>query len=315
MEKNKAKAFAERVENIFIEYKRVKDIYRKLDSIRVNKRIKNNSKTPKHLFITGPSGSGKTQIALHYVKMNAGYIEVDEEGTEYDIKPVVYLEAPEPFTVGELYQSIIQALGAPRLKGSPKVGTLKDQAFALLEKQKVEMLIIDEIDYTIDSRHVKPLEAMKTFKYISNMAKVSVVCMGAPETEFLRKIAFQYFRRFPCIKLDKFADCNDEFCGFLTAMEEYIQPPKPLRLGDKESLYPQFLFRVSMGLVGVVTNILQEAYRLLDVSTERYFDINKAIITPNILMEAYKITLGDVDEEEFSRMLTMTSEKRNKAVV
>lgn len=115
-------------------------------------------------------------------------------GTEIDVQPVAFLELPHPFTTLEFYQSIVTALGAPNLLSRPTVGAVKRQVFTLLRKQKVEMLILDEIDYINESRHVTPEEAMETLKHVSNSADVSLVCIGSPDVESLLKVKFQYFR-------------------------------------------------------------------------------------------------------------------------
>ena len=51
---------------------------------------------------------------------------------------------------------------------------------------------------------------MDAIKHIGNVAKVSLVCIGTPPVDNLRKLNFQYFRRFPKIELERFNKIDDE---------------------------------------------------------------------------------------------------------
>lgn len=107
-----AKDFAERVANVYVNYPRIQRIYDMLSSMRCLGEFNGRTESQSNLFIIGQSGVGKTKMIKKYTEMNKGYVKIDD-GVEYDIKPVVYLELPNPFTILELYQSIIRALGAP----------------------------------------------------------------------------------------------------------------------------------------------------------------------------------------------------------
>jgi len=203
-----AQKFAKRVANIHIIYPRIQRIYDVLSSMRCLGAFNDRNESQSNLFIIGESGVGKTQMIKRYAEMNKGYVKIEDE-VEYDIKPVVYLEIPDPFTVLELYQSIIKALGAPQIMYRPSIGDAKRQAFMLLEKQQVEMLIFDEMDYILNSRYVKPQEAMDAIKHIGNIASASLVCIGTPDVDSLRKLNFQYFRRFPKIELEIFNELDN----------------------------------------------------------------------------------------------------------
>lgn len=211
---DECKEFAQRIARLNVEHARILKVWEMLDSMRFNRTLEEDDDTPRNLFLSGPSGVGKTKCMKKYAKKFPGYIETDEDGTEYDIVPVAYMELPNPFTIEEFYQSIFGALGAERTAGQPKVGDVKTRAFELIKKQKVEMLILDEMDYVQTSRAVTPKEAMQTFKHVSNQCNISLVFVGGPETEELVEISFQYFRRFPKIPLEHFTECDEEFCNF-----------------------------------------------------------------------------------------------------
>lgn len=300
---NQYKNFAGRVAKIHIVHKKIEKIWSMLDSMRDHHNIGDNQNSPRHLFIMGMSGVGKSRMVQKYAETNPGYIYKDEDGTEIDIKPVVYLEMPDPFTILEFYQSIIAALGAPNLPGRPTIGSVKRQVFNLLEFQKVEMLILDEVDYIMESRSVKPMEAMEAIKHVSNMAKVSLVCVGSLKIEALRKLDFQYFRRYPKVTLDRFSECDEEFCQFLKGIEDQIHSPIELGFDKLEKGIPQLLFGMCNGFVGILTPILQEMFRISGVFSNDFDDFTKAKLTVDNLSKAYEVIVGDLNEEEFIKII------------
>lgn len=304
--KNEMKtSFAERVANLNIVHPRVKKIWETLDSIRRHNKFQSSNKSPRHRFIFGLSGVGKTQMMRRYANLeqNKLYIYEDEEGTEYDIRPVVYVDLPDPFTIMELYQSIICGLGAPQLSGRPTIGEVKRQVFTLLEKQKVEMLILDEMDFILVSRFVTEEEAMSAIKHIANNGGVSVICVGTPDADKLRKCDSQHFRRYPPMRIERFKHCDDEFLNLLKSIKDELSPPNDIGFDLINSIIPGALHRLTYGLVGYLTPIIQETYDLLGVFNPD-FDENTTILDfSSKLEEAYRNIVGDVTEGEMNNMI------------
>lgn len=300
---SESREFAERVSQLSIDHPKIKRIWDMFDSIRAHRKLGGNIYSPRHMFIIGDSGVGKSQMAKKYAALYPGYTRIDGDGTEYDIRPVVFMELPDPFTILEFYQSIVKALGAPELVGRPTIGEVKRQAFELIKSQEVEVLLLDEMDYILSSKYVKREQAMEAIKHVGNTANISLVCIGTPDAEPLQSLNFQYFRRFPITRLERFTECDDEFCSFLSSIEEYLKPPKPIGLGDKVTFLPQLLHESSKGLVGIITPTIQEAYRLLGVFEDDLFDYSKDVLTPPILIQAYKKIVGDQKVEDFERKL------------
>lgn len=269
----------------------------------MQKRYGGRECSPRHLFIVGESGVGKSKMVQKYTQKYPGYVHKDSDGTEYDIKPVVYLELPDPFTILEFYQSIISALGAPIVSSRSSIGDVKRQAFKLIEKQQVEMLIFDEMDYILTTRYVKHMEAMEAMKHIANNGNISMVCVGTPNAEVLQRLNFQYFRRYPITRFERFKECDDEFCEFLKRIEEEIGAPISIELSNKDKFIPQLLHFMSKGLVGILTPVIQEAYRLQGVFEVGFSDFNRLKLTVNSLKEAYQNIVGDITDEDFRTML------------
>lgn len=296
-----------RVNELNIEHPIYQEVQNILDDLRPDHDLVEYEYNPQHLFIIGESGVGKSRLVKRYAMANPYFTQVEEDGTEIDVKPVVYAELPNPFTILEFYQTIVRALGAPQFAGV-RVGDVKRQALSLLSELRVEMLILDEVNYVLGSRYVNKSEAMEAFKHVSNAANVSVVLVGTPETKELTTLSFQYFRRFPRYELHRFKKCDNHFCSLLDRVEKHIAPPDLIGLGNLETGLPQVLHAMSGGLLGALIPILQTTYRkmLRQYDLDDLDDAEKFI---ELLAVAQTRILGD-NEVEFMAMLEQ-SEQRN----
>ncbi|MEW4220733.1 TniB family NTP-binding protein [Rossellomorea marisflavi] len=286
-------AFAERVAALFVEHEKIKEVYTLIEAIQTHQGF--NAKC-KHMFVLGGSGVGKSKMAENFVKKYPPTVSIDEDGTEFDIKPVIYVETPHPFTWKELYFSILGSLGSARIDG--KVGDLKDRAFHLLQAQQVKMVFLDEIHNILTSTAVSNKGAMEHLKHMTNLTNVSLVLMGTPEAKVLRDLDDQYKTRYRIKHLKRFEECDEEFCSFLDLIEEQLDPPFDIGLGDEESGLPQLLHYMSKGKVGFLIPIIQEAYRLNGVFEDDFNDFSKAKLRAADIDRAYKNMVGDEEIEE-----------------
>lgn len=293
-EERKYHPFAERLLSLNIEHPQVKNIYRMFDSI-----MERPGKT-RHLFITGSSNVGKSTLAEKYLEKHPVYTEVDEEGTEIDKRPVILVEVPHPFTLSEFYHEILDALGTPRFVGRHNINDLKVRAYDLIEKQEVKLIIFDEINNILTSP-ISDKTAMDAIKQMANKTRVPLVLMGTPESVKLRIIDEQYKSRYRPKNLNRFEECDEEFCGFLRKIEEQISPPKSLYLWDKKMYLPQLIHYMSKGKVGYITPLLIEAFSLLGVFDKEYNDFDNLKLTEDILKEAYQIILGDALDDDLDK--------------
>lgn len=287
------KKFAERARNIFIEHSEVTKLYSVLDSILDSNSLGKNNTSPRHGFIIGESGSGKTQALKNYGDRYPVRTEIDDNLDERDIKDVVYLEMPNPFTIGELFQTIVCELNGQKIKSRATIGELKRQAFYLLEARKVKMLIFDEANYMIGSRFATSTEAMEALKHIANSSNVSIICAGIPEIKSLVDLSFQYKRRYPVYEFRKFQSYNDEFLNYYHAMEDFLKIDPKIEVFKMGNKAPEILFTICKGLVGSITPIVQESFRLLGVFDKDFNDLSKATIRINTLLEAYENVTGE----------------------
>ncbi|WP_338540619.1 TniB family NTP-binding protein [Paenibacillus tundrae] len=298
-------SLAYRVANLNVSYPKIEQVWHVLDSIRTQNKYKEGATNygKRHISVIGPSGVGKSQGLLRYEELNKGITELSaDKSTEVDTMPVVYVELPDPFTIKELYQHISHALGFPELPQRISIGDAQRQAFHLLREQKVEVLILDELDYILSS-NVTYKAAMNAIKKIANKANITLVLAGTPEAEDLLKINFQNYRRYPKMYINRFEQCDEEWCRLLERMEESLALNYSIGLGDPMTKLPQLLHSMSFGLLGILTPILQEMYSLLGVFDGVDKEVTFTSETLDVLKQAYQNINGDLPRDEFTSML------------
>ncbi|MCA4756944.1 TniB family NTP-binding protein [Mycolicibacterium fortuitum] len=289
-------SFIERINELFIEHDEVLRIWKKFDSLRLcNARSKDDTGKrmhkgdPRHLFLMGLSGVGKTQIGERYAERNPGYwLETEEE--KIKIMPVIYVELPFPFTQLSFYTEILRALGTENIRRDARINHIKERVLMLLKKQRVEMIIFDEMNFIMRTKRFDDQEAMEMLKDLTNKCQLSIVCMGTPKIEPLRKMEDEYIRRFGIDTIKKFEECDDSFYKLVTDIENHIGPKHKIKMGDPATRLPQLLHRWSQGRIGYVHIILKEAYRLLGVFEEGFNELETTVLTVKVLHEA-KINL------------------------
>ncbi|WP_018756435.1 TniB family NTP-binding protein [Paenibacillus terrigena] len=316
MIKNHYKEFQNRISNLFIEHDEVTRIWKRLDKNRRNKREGVESDdSPINLFIEGKSGAGKSMTLKKYVKKNKGWTVVDEDETETDIKPVIYMTLPVPFTYKGFYNNILKAMNLPARNAD--VDRIKTQAFDMMKELKVEMLIIDEVDYLLASTFVQRKAVMENIKDIANSADVCLVCVGTLSIEELRTLNTQHIRRYPKTVLKHFEKCDDSFKEFIKSIEGQLSPPPGLLDWSKdESAFPELLFDLTGGLVGWMKPILREAFDIIGVMEEDFSDFSiLKNLNGTVLAEAQKNIIGEFADNDMAKILAdeLVSEEEDSA--
>ncbi|MEO2255406.1 TniB family NTP-binding protein [Paenibacillus amylolyticus] len=309
MDKNKYIAFQDRVINLYIEHPEVKQIWKSLDSKRMwRSRGLDNFNSPHHMFLMGKSRVGKTQAVKRYAKQSVKQSErsfyYDEEGSKIKIIPAVFAEIPDKFTPKEFYNNIIEGLGAIKLYGRVEVGQLKDRALYLLKKHRTEMLILDELDYLLPYAAKTREQAMELLKGLANKAGVCLICVGTPEIEVLRTMNEQFIGRYPPRTIPRFEQCDDSFISLLNEIEIEFGLDKPIGLADTALGYPLVLHKLSLGFIGWLVPMLQNAMEIIGVMEPDFNDFNLLDqLNGNVLIEAKKNVVGDITKNDVQKIL------------
>lgn len=195
----------------------------------------------------------------------------------------------------DFYKRIIKALGAPIVRSDARVNYLKDQALHLLVKQRTEMIIFDEMNFIMRTKRFDNQEAMEMFKDLTNEGRVCLVCMGTPQIESLRTMEDEYIGRFGRERISRFENCDEKFQNLLVQIEEILQPPAPIGLGDVKTGLPALLHFYCQGRIRYLHNIIIEAYRLLGVFESDFHDISKSQLNVELIERAKYNLFGEID--------------------
>ncbi|WP_342419770.1 TniB family NTP-binding protein [Paenibacillus sp. FSL H8-0168] len=300
------KNFQNRVTNLYIEHPELVRIWNRLDRNRKIKRSNRvNDDTPINLFIEGYSGAGKTQCLKKYVRRNPPITKTEEDGTEVDTRSVLYMNLPIPFTYKGFYNSILQSIDNDFPLSNSDVNRIKHQAFSLIKKLEVEMLIIDEMDYLLASTYVQRKAVMENIKDIANSTDVCLVCVGTHAIEELRMLNTQHLRRYPKTVLNHFTSCDSTFLNFLSEVERQLAVPQEFKLDwDNEgSAFAPLLFSITNGLVGWVKPIIRETMDLIGVFEDDFSDFSiLKKINGDVLLEAQRNIIGNFAEEDMTKI-------------
>lgn len=251
----------------------------------------------------GKSRVGKTQIMKKYAKKNKGYIHVKDDLTEVDVIPVVYTLLPSTVTLKGFYNQILKGLEAKRFE-KQDVDSIKSRVLRLLKEQKVEMLILDELDYLLASTYVNKKQVMELVKDLVNETGVCVVCVGTPAIEELRTLNDQLVGRFPPVTIPWFKECDDAFIELLEEIEGKLDLEKPLGLANRNSAWPYLLHELSGGLIGWLKPILREAFDIVGVFDSKFSDFSILDkIDGKVLHQARENVIGQLTEEEINNFL------------
>ncbi|TCM99450.1 TniB protein [Paenibacillus sp. BK033] len=302
------RAFQKRVENLYVEHPEITRIWNRLDRNRKNKKsIDESDDSPINLFIEGLPGSGKTQCTKKYRKRAISIRKYDEvEGLWYNTRPVLYMPLPIPFTYKGFYNNILRSIDPYFPTSNLDIDKIKHQAFSLLRKLEVEMLIIDEMDYLLASTYVQRKAVMENIKDIANSADVCLVCVGTHAIEELRTLNTQHLRRYPRTVLGHFKSCDESFLSFLKSLEEQLAPPAPIVLdwSSPDSAFAPTLFEITRGLVGWIKPIIREAMDLVGVFDENFKDFSiLENIDGAVLLEAQLNVIGSFAEEDMAKIM------------
>lgn len=139
---------------------------RKLNDKIAKVRRYNSMGQQRNFLLGGQSGMGKTTYLDWYSWIHLPTVEY-----EYNRVPVVKIDAPtNQNTARPLYRRIILATGLTYLKDDD-VDTLLENLVIYLQKCRVEVLIIDEVE------HLKKAELKRCVLEISNMTRgIPIIC-------------------------------------------------------------------------------------------------------------------------------------------
>jgi hypothetical protein len=184
---------------------------------------------PPCLLVVGPTGAGKSTLVATYAREHPAVLT--ESGITY---PVVRATIPTPATIKALAMVLLAALGDPRAT-SGTVGSMTYRLTHYFRDCKVELLILDEVQYFRDRDNRRVLEnASNWLKTLIKETGVACVLVGLQgEAEEVVRLNPQLARLFgePHVLLpfaweERRPETVREFVAFLALVEEALPLPE-----------------------------------------------------------------------------------------
>ncbi|WP_159879070.1 TniB family NTP-binding protein [Aquitalea denitrificans] len=210
---------------------------------------------PRHLMILGPSGAGKSSVLEEYVR----YFPVIEE-TEFRRIPVLRVEIKSSPTVRSVAEDILKTMGIPMAyRGT--VNEKTDRVISSLQKLKVELLMLDEVQHLLGSskRSFGSNNETEWLKTLLNQIEIPVVLAGLPYAQALLSTNEQLRRRLDGVcNLTPFSvedeDTAADFAGVISWFDSEVHDGQPIGLHEGDMLYR--LFYATNGLIGYLSKLL-----------------------------------------------------------
>jgi hypothetical protein len=217
------------------------------------------------IAVYGDSGMGKSMIVGRFKQDDAFLPEADSGMIQRKSLVVELSGGP-----GErrLYAQILTALGAPHNPRSTIVG-LEQTTLRLLHAVGVQVLLIDEIHNIIAGSWREQRVILNTLRFLSNEAKLSLVCSGITEAREAINGDVQLARRLDVLTLPRWK-ANDDFQQLVLAIIRNfpLRQPSVLTAGGLKRV-----LRVTGGVTSKIFRLLNEvAIEAIETSTEQLTD-------------------------------------------
>ena len=228
------------------------------------------------MLLMGDSGSGKTTFGE---LVQAIYAKDDD-------RRIVIIDASGARTMREVYGRVLQSLDGP-VSRTMHTPDREMAVIRILRLLKVRALVVDEIQSVAEGTPRDQRRVLDGLKYLMNVAKVPLICLGAPESERSLVTDRHLAQRLKVFRLEPWKVDND-FLDFLLAVLAQLPLRKPSLLRDERVL--AFLIKASSGGLRRIMSIVTSAAVQAVLSGEER-------LTLRGLMDAVDVPSRQVREE------------------
>ena len=217
--------------------------------------------------IIGASGIGKSTAISRAISLITGnkVIEVDEPYTT--IIPCLVVQCPFDSSVKglllEILRKVDEYLGSKYYENAMRVRATTDMLIGSVSQvalNHIGLLIVDEIQNVVNSKHGKSLVGMLT--QLINNSGISIAMVGTPESALFFEQAMQLARRSLGIQYGNMSyDAYfEEFCDVMFSYQ-FVRNETILTPGIMEWLYEH-----SAGIISVVISLVHDAQEIAILS-------------------------------------------------
>jgi type II secretory pathway predicted ATPase ExeA len=232
----------------WIGYTRAKQLLDKLDDLLTHPKT---HRMP-NLLIIGDTNAGKTMLANRFVQAHPADDNPDGEAV---IVPVFAVQAPPGPDENRLYNTMLEALGAPYTPRA-HVAQKQVQVLRILKQIGLRMLIIDEVQNILTGPVTKQRQFLNVLKYLGNDLQIPLVGLGTTEALRAMQADPQLANRFEPAALPRW-QLDQEFQMLLASFERALPLREPSRLAD--ATLARKLLALSEGSLGELAALLTAA--------------------------------------------------------
>ncbi|PXX51125.1 TniB family NTP-binding protein [Aquitalea magnusonii] len=212
---------------------------------------------PLCMLITGDTGVGKSTLIDTFKQLHPKQNTV--EGTEI---PVLEASLQLPVTIGGLFSSILDAMGAPYADRGT-VEFKRRRLMELLKRCRVQLVILDEFQHLVERGTRQRIEAVAdAIKSLINHSGIPFILVGMPTAHAVLEYSPQLAGRFPLRRdlpsfnwLERPAD----FERLLTFFEQALPFEKPS--GFCDDTLPARFYLATGGNFRAFTTLIYDASR------------------------------------------------------
>lgn len=205
-----------------------------------------------NMLLLGDSNNGKTSILLKHLSQNPTFIN---KSTSEVIIPVIFVESPNEPNEKKFFKNILNSLNAP-YEAQVSTDVLQNKAVNRIIKNKVKLIMIDEIHNVLVGSMNKQRSFLNLIKYLSNILQISFVCSGTVAAHNAISTDPQLMNRFHPYKLKKWQG-DDEYLRLLATFEQVL--PLKNKSNLTESKIASKILQLSDGLLGEISDILKQS--------------------------------------------------------
>lgn len=250
MEKEQSLEMQERINEIlsskWIGYSKANEILEKLEDLLRHPKI---HRMP-NMLITGETNNGKTTIVEQFLKKHPNTNDPYDDTIQV---PVVKIEMPPEATQDSIYISILRELFVP-FQINAKKEEKASQVIGIMQRLKVRMLIIDEMNNLLDNTVLKQAQVLNTIKYLGNKLQIPIVAVGTKEAHRAILSDSQLSNRFKPYELKRWS-LNIEYRKLLKSFEKLIGLKHKSQLDQRDIAIE--IMSMSEGWIGEVSEIIK----------------------------------------------------------
>jgi Bacterial TniB protein len=214
------------------------------------------------ILLVGQSGSGKTELMKYYKEQH-----IPAPDAEPHHIPILFVATPARPTVKNLAATILHEIGDPLAnRGTESEKTVRLLNF--LERCKVELILIDELQHFWDHRGPATFEVTDWLKNLLDASRKAIVLSGLPRSAQVVQQNNQMRRRFArSVTLAPFSAATEsDWLEFLAVLDE-LHERLPV---DAPSFYePQIASRFLHATAGLIDYLCRLIACAVELSQRR----------------------------------------------